>query len=140
MQKDYVRYFSPGTFVSETTEKLIDVWDVDKAIEMAHDVVERYHAVPYAFQFVTYSRGDEDLDSHQSAKSCMYFLGGKIETLAEIEARNDPKEEILRSNMRSGGYDKIVVNDNSWRSTMPFGENDIMLDVKLGPNGKGWVK
>ena len=75
-------------------------------------------------------RGDDDLDSRESARSRLYHLGGRVETLAEVEARNDPKEEILRSNMRGNGWDKIVVNDNSWRSVQPLRSDDIVLDWK----------
>jgi hypothetical protein len=32
--------------------------------------------------------------------------------------------------MRCNGYDKLVVNDNSWRWTAPLGPKDIVLPVK----------
>ncbi len=133
VQKHFVIFYSPGTFVAETTSKPIDSWDVEKAMEMAHDVVERYGATPYGFQFSTRSRVDEDLDSKQSAKSPFYHLGGKVETLAQVEARNDPKEEILRSNMRCNGWDRIIVNDNSWRSVRPLEKTDVVLNWKPRP-------
>lgn len=126
----FVTFYSPGTFVAETTERPIDSWDVEQAKEMAHGIVERYAATPYGFQFTTRSRGDDDLDSQESARSPFYRLGGRVETLAEVEARNDPKEETLRLNMRGNGYDNIVVNDNSWRSTRPLGATDVVLDWK----------
>jgi len=63
VQKHFVTFYSPGTFVSEESSLPIDAWDVDKAKEMAHDVVERYGATPYGFRFTTRSRGDADLDS-----------------------------------------------------------------------------
>jgi hypothetical protein len=71
------------------------------------------------------------LNSKVVKRSGTYFLGGKVETIEEIEARNDPKEKILRSNMRVNGYDKVVVNDNSWRWTQPLGKNDKVLKVRL---------
>lgn len=133
MKKHFVTFYSPGTFVAETTSKPIDSWDVEKAMEMAHDVVERYGATPYGFQFSTRSRGDADLDSKQSAQSPFYHLGGKVETLAQVEARNDPKEEILRSNMRCNEWDRIIVNDNSWSSVRPLEKTDVVLDWKPRP-------
>lgn len=136
MEKHFVTFYSPGTFLAETTEKPIDSWDVDAAQKMAHDIVERYGATPYAFRFSTRGRGPNDLDSRELKKSCLYHLGGKVETLAEVEARNDPKEEILRSNMRSNRYDKVVTNDNSWRSTQPLGADDVVLDWKPRPAKK----
>lgn len=97
---------------------------------MAHGIVERHGATPYGFQFSTRGRGPKDLDSKEITRSPFYHLGGKVETLAQVEARNDPKEEILCSNMRCNGWDKIVVNDNSWRSTRPLGATDVILDWK----------
>ena len=131
MERHFVTFYSPGTFVSEATERPIDSWDVEKAVVMAGEIVERYGARPYGFRFSTRVRRDQDLDSRETDKSGLYFLGGRVETLAEVEARNDPKEEILRANMRGNGYDRIVVNDNSWRSTMPLGPKDVVLDVRL---------
>ena len=130
VEKHFVTFYSPGTFVAEETTKPIASWDIAMATKMARDVVERYNATPYGFQFSTRSRGDDDLDSKETATSPFYHLGGKIETLAEVEARNDPKEEILRSNMRGSGIDQIVVNDNSWRSVKPLGKDDVLLDFK----------
>jgi hypothetical protein len=130
MEKHFVTFYSPGTFVHVTTEKPIDAWDVEAAQAMAHDISERYGATPFGFQFSTRTRGPDDLDSQVSARSAHYYLGGKIETLAEVEARNDPKESILRSNMSGNGYDKIVVNTNSWKVTVPFRDGDVLLDWK----------
>lgn len=128
MQRHFVTFYSSGTFVAEETTKPIKTWDVEAAMKMAHGITERYGATPFGFQFSTRTRGDDDLDSKETATSPFYHLGGKVETLAEVEARNDPKEEVLRSNMRSNGYDKIIVNDNSWRSVQPLGKDDIVLD------------
>lgn len=128
MKKHFVTFYSPGTLVSETTTKPIDSWDTDRAMEMAHEIKERHGATPYGFQFSTRERDDGDLDSHETARSQTYYLGGRIETLAEVEARNDPEEKILRSNMRGNGCDRIVVNENSWRMTRPFHADDVVLD------------
>lgn len=128
MQKHFVTFYSPGTLVAETSERPIEAWDTDTAMAMADEITERYGATPYGFRFSTRGRGDDDLDSKEIASSGLYYLGGKIETLAEVEARNDPKERILRSNMRGNGYDKVIINDNSWRWTQPLNEGDTVLD------------
>ena len=39
-------------------------------------------------------------------------------------------QRILVANMEGNGWDKIVINDNSWRSTRPLGKDDVMLDWK----------
>lgn len=131
MKKHFVTFYSPGTLVAEESTKPIDSWDVDKAVEMARGVKERYGALPYGFQFSTRERGPEDLDSKETERSPTYYLGGKVETIEEIEARNLPSEDTLRFNMRGNGWDKIVVNTNSWKWTQPLRQGDTVLDVKL---------
>ena len=66
-----------------------------------------------------------------------YYLGGKIETLEEIKARNDPAERTLLSNMEINCYPRVIVNTNSWRWTQPLKDDDVVLDIVIGPNGKG---
>ena len=128
MEKHFVTFFSPGTFVAEQTECPIEAWDVEAAKELARKIKERYNAVPYGFRFSTRSRGIDDLDSKVAAQSAMYFLGGKVETLAEVKARATEKDRILVSNMEGNGYDRIITNDNSWRWTGPLGKDDVVLE------------
>lgn len=130
MEKHFVTFYSPGTFVAEETTKPIDAWDVEAAVKMARRITERYNAIPYGFRFTTRGRNDDELDSKVTAKSGMYYIGGKVETVDEIEARNDPEERILLSNMRCNGWDRGVVNTNSWRWTQPLMENDTVLDAE----------
>lgn len=128
MERHFVTFYSPGTFVAENTQRPIDSWDVEAAVSMARSIKERHGSTPYGFQFTTRSRGKDDLDSKVSHTSPMYYLGGRVETLADVEARNDPADRILISNMRSNGYDRIVVNENSWRWTQPLRDEDVVLD------------
>ena len=100
MEKHFVTFYSPGTFVSEESTREIESWDIVTAQEMARSITERHSAIPYGFQFSTRARGSDDLDSHVSERSPMYYINCKVETLAEIEQRNDPKDKILISNMR----------------------------------------
>ncbi len=100
---------------------------------MAGDIRAWNGARPYGFFFRTRSRGPDDLDSKETARSGVYYLGGTVATLAEVEARNDPTEETLRANMRGNGWDRIVTNTNSWKWTQPLGDGDTVLDVKLPP-------
>jgi hypothetical protein len=127
IEKHFVTFLSPGTFMAEDTTKLVDSWDVPTAQAMAETVTERYNAVPYAFYFTTRTRGPDDLDSKVTATSPTYFIHCKVETLEEVEARNDPKESILRSNMRGNGYDRIVVTTRGWKWTQPLRDGDIVL-------------
>lgn len=125
MRKHYVRFHSPGTLCSEESEKQIHDWDVEAAVEMARTIRERNSARPYGFRFIT----REDISV--VATSPMYYLGGRVETLDEIEARNDPSESILRQNMKINGWDSVVFNDNSWRHVSPLEKDDVVLPVSL---------
>lgn len=124
----FVTFCSPGTIVPETNEMPIGSWDIEEAKAMACTITQRHNATPFGFFFTTRSRDDADLDSRQTAKSNFYYLGGRVETREEVEARNDPIESILRDNMRRNGYDKIIVNTNSWRFTSFLRDTDVILD------------
>ena len=129
--KHCVTFLSPGTFVSEETTKEIVSWDVDLALEMVPNIKERYGATPYGFFFTTRERDEDDFDSHQTKKSNLYYLGGTISTLEEVRNRADPDDRILISNMENNGYDKIIVNTNSWKWTQPLRKGDIVLQYEI---------
>lgn len=124
-KKHFVTFYSPGTFVSEVTDKEIDSWSVRKAMKMAQDIKERYGATPYAFQFFTV-KGKEQTDY-----SPKYFLGGKVENLQDVEARATKADEILLSNMRANGYELIITNTNSWKITTSLEAEDVVLQWPL---------
>ena len=56
MKAHFVTFYSPGTFVAETTTKPIPSWDVDLAVAMASDIRERHGALAYGFRFSTRAR------------------------------------------------------------------------------------
>ena len=127
-EKHFVIFFSPGTFVAEQTRQPIKSWSVPTAIKMSRDIKERHCATPYGFCFTTRARNDNELDSKEVKRSCMYYLGGEVMTLEQVEKRNDPKDRILISNMRGNGYEKIIINTNSWKWTQPLEEGDVVLE------------
>lgn len=133
ISKHFVEFFSPGTFTAETSLREVSAWNVDEALKIVASITERHGATPYGFRFITRERGPDDLDSKIAKKSGTYFLGGKIETLADLEARNDPREEILRGNMRCNGRDRIVTNTNSWKWTQELDDGDVVLDYTPPP-------
>lgn len=127
--KHFVTFFSPGTFVAETSTKEVESWDVDAARKMAEGIEERYGAVPYGFQFTTRSRGPDDLDSKVSARSPMYYLPHcKVQSLEYLEARNRPDERILVRNMKSNGWDRVVTTAKGWKWTQPLEPHDVVLE------------
>ncbi len=127
MKQHFVTFYSPGTFVAEQTTKPIDTWDVEGAKCIADDIVERYGATPYAFQFSTRERRDTELDSHTVSQSPWYYLGGKVLTLEEVRAQS-PDEKILISNMESNGWKRVIKNTNSWSWVQPLEDDDVVLD------------
>ena len=130
MKKHFVTFYSPGTFVSETTEKPIDSWDIEKAKKMVNGIKERYGATPYGFRFSTRERKDDELDSKVVKTGGMYYLGGKVETLAQVKKRATKDDSILISNMEGNGWNKIITNTNSWNITQPLEKGDVVLDWK----------
>ena len=129
MRRHFVTFYSPGTLVAEETTMPIAEWDITPAIVMAREIVERHGARPYGFCFTTRSRTEEELDSRETARSPMYYLGGQVFTREEIEARNDPGEAVLRCNMRASRIERVVVNENSYRVTLPLHPGDQVLEV-----------
>ncbi len=124
----FVHFLSPGTFTSEETRKSIDCWSPEQAAIMANSIRERHGAKPYGFQFSTRSRDGSELDSHETARSGMYFLGGTILTLDEVRNRKDPADRILIANMEANRWDRVIETNKSWKITLPFRNEDTLLD------------
>lgn len=130
MKQHYVEFLSPGTFVHETTRREVAKWDVEAAVEMARGIRERHAATPFGFRFITRERGPNDLDASETARGPMHYLGGEVLTVEDVEARNDPADKILISNMRGNGWERIIVNTNSWKVTQPLMDDDVVLDFE----------
>lgn len=139
MRKHQVTFYSPGTLFSESSTHDIDSWDTAKAVELSETVLARYNAKPYGFVFSTIIVADDVPDgeggflkvsSKEVESSGIHFLGGRLETYDDVVARNDEKESILRSNMRSNEMWVIIINDNSFRSTLPFNEGDCVVNAR----------
>jgi hypothetical protein len=56
----------------------------------------------------------------------MHYLGGKVETLEEIINRNDPKDRILISNLKSAQVNNVWVSTVGWKWTTALREGDIV--------------
>lgn len=131
MLAHFVEFMSPGTFVSEKTTKPIDSWSVDKALQMAADVIERHGARPFGFRFITRERGETDLDSKVTKFSGIYYLGGTVRTIEDVERDALPDENILLANMRGNRWHRIITNSNSWKWTGVLNDEDTVLDFTM---------
>ena len=127
MKQNFVEFYSPGTFVAETTTKPIDEWDIDKALEMAEAITERYGAKPYGFRFILRSRKDDELDSKITMKSGMHYINCEVLTIDQIKSKNDPKDRILIQNMECNGWDRIVTTKTGWKWTQPLEKDDVVI-------------
>ena len=127
MIKHFVTFFSPGTFVAETTTQEIEAWDIAEATKRSRLIKERHGATPYGFQFTTRRRGEKDFDSKEVNRSGMYYLGGETLTIKNLEKEDAQKNRTLISNMRCNGWKKVVRNDNSWRWVQPLNAGDTVL-------------
>jgi len=130
MHKHFVTFYSPGTFVTESTTKGIASWDPEAARKMAEEISERYEAKPYGFRFTTRTRGDDDLDSKVTATSPMYYFGCRVRTVEQVEARNDPKERILLANMKHNEWKRIVEPIEGWKWSQHLESEDIVMGDK----------
>lgn len=92
-ERHYVRFFSPGTFVKEESQKAIESWDVPLAVRMSQSITERHGATPFGFEFTTQLEGDPISDRRggvlevvpkQLASSGVYFLGGEVKKFCDI--------------------------------------------------------
>ncbi len=129
LTQHFVTFFSPGTFTAEQTTKPIPSWDVDLAVAMSSDIQERHAARPYGFQFITRGREDHELDSRVIASSGMFYIGGKVETVDEVRARNREDERILLANMEGNGWDRIWRSTQGWQWTQPLRREDTVIDA-----------
>ena len=130
MKKHFVTFFSPGTFVAEGTTRPIANWDVPTAVKMSKGLKERCGATPYAFRFTTRERKADELDSTVVKTSGLHYLGGKVETLAQIKKRADPSESVLVSNMEMNGWNRVVTTTIGYKWTQPLRKGDVVLTAK----------
>jgi len=129
MKQHFVTFLSPGTIVSESSIKPIDSWDVFAATKMAKGIKERHGAMPYGFYFTTKERNEGELDSHESKRSGIYYLGGEVVTLEELKSKNGKGNQILIENMQGNGWDRVIFNNNSWNFCGVFRDKDVLIEA-----------
>lgn len=140
-KEHFVKFYSPGTFCAEVSERPIKSWDVQQACEISKEITERHAAKPYAFVFVTYLVADDVDDGHggkmkvqpkEVKSSGYYFLGGKVSSFADVVVRNKSDEYILRTNMECNDIKAVVENCNSYKWTQPFDVDDVVVNPDTG--------
>lgn len=119
-----VTFYSPGTFLLETSTLEIQEWDVDQALRLSFNVIERHGARPFSFRFNT------EEDGKPVVSSPLYYIGGRVRTLADVEADNLPNEEVLRWNMKNNGIARVIETNTSYKHTSELKDDDIVLDER----------
>lgn len=115
MTKHYVTAYLPGIMVSEEITKEVKNWH---DITDAKDWASKNNA--YAFRFTTRYRGDNDLDSREIDKSGLYYLGGTVKNIAQVD-----KNTVLYENMKCNGWDHVI--HTRLGNACPFLEGDQVL-------------
>ena len=100
-------------------------------------LTERYGSKPFGFYFATNivsepiddgEGGTLDVSSNEVARSGIYYINGKLYTYDDVVERNDPKEDILRSNMSCNSYGIIVETKNSYKHAAEFNKDDFVVN------------
>lgn len=141
--KRYVTFYSPGTLFSETSEIEIPTGASLKAIvAKAKTVKERHGATPYGFSLKVVEegvikRGKETYrkEPKELSQSGMHFLTGRVMTIKDIP--DDDEHRILLNNMKGNGWNAVVENTNSYRSTLPFEKDDVVVDWEGNVTARG---
>jgi hypothetical protein len=136
---DLVDFYSPGTIVSECSQRPCKYGDIAGALEFARGVKERHGATPYGFRFLR--RRDEvviDSDGNRAVKatkeidlSGIHFITGTVRFYDDVP--DDQEHRICRGNMLGNDMPFVVENKNSYTSTLPtlpFGEKDVVVSLR----------
>lgn len=104
----------PGLIVSETADLAIpeDV-DPESVNDVAALVTKEYQDRPFGFRRYYYLKGKQTFID----KGWNYF-GGLVRTAKEVLAGTDPREGILRSNVKSNKLKAVVTTRH--KQTMEF--------------------
>jgi hypothetical protein len=139
-ERNFVVFMSPGTFVDEISERPIGGWSVAVALELAAQITERHGAKPCGFRFETRlvaapvddGRGGKlEVRPRTIKTSGMYFIDGRVFTLAEIEAHPEyGPDSILAGNMRGNGWMRVVETRNGYRHMAIVRDGDRVVDSK----------
>ena len=129
IKKNFVTFYSPGSFVSETEDREIETWDVEQACDMARTIKARYNAIPYAFQFYTKGRSDAELDSSVIDRSGLYYINCNKLSKEQI-ADEYGTSSILYRNMENNRWEYIARTIIGWKGHYPIENDDVVLDFR----------
>ena len=121
MLKHYVQYFSPGSFVSETSDKEIPSRSLDHVLPMKKN--------SYSYGFLFFDREEtkingEVLKGKKKNYSSTHYIGGRKMNATEVKAEVKNNATLL-SNMKINEWKYVV--KTKFGQFMPFEKGDIMI-------------
>jgi hypothetical protein len=126
----FVRFY----FANAITADITDVPTMPAAgITVARLLAAQYSRAPYAFEFVTRSRGPDEMDSKETYLSPTYYLGGEAYTFEQIAARDDPNDRILLENMSCNKWNRVILTPKG--QIRPLNDDDVVLATQEISNG-----
>jgi len=128
-QKHFCDFYSLGTICAEISTREMESWDIESAKNIAKTIVERHGATPYGFIFYTKSRSFSGLDSSVVASSPFYYLGGKIQSVADLIADGVSENAVLIQNMKINDWEYVITTTGGWGWSQPLRDGDVVLDM-----------
>jgi hypothetical protein len=133
-KQDFVVFYSPGTFVDESSEQPVESWDIKTACKLARKVSERHGSKPYGFRFETRIVADPVSDGAggtlevrpKTVKSSgLHYIDGTLRTLDEVQVAEP--ESALAFNMRVNNFPIVCDTANSWKHTGIYDEKALIV-------------
>ncbi|KQW72338.1 hypothetical protein [Ensifer sp. Root127] len=124
MSTKHIRFLFDASFKS--TEYVVETssWDVEAAAGIAHRLTLERGVQPYAFWFESREPGH----GPEPKISGTYYLGGKLQTLDELRAENDPSAVIMIHHLEARGIERVVTTNCPCLASFPFRDGDHILE------------
>ena len=115
----YVRFLYPGTFFSESSTKAVDSDDVGDLYPLPSRA--------FGFRFEKRWEGEDPTGRPMTGDfekvGPFHYIDGEIFTIDELP--EDSSYDILRSNMRGNGYERVIKCRTG--NFQPFDEGDVQV-------------
>lgn len=130
-----VTYYSPGSFVSETSSARFKNFNLASFVKRAKSISERHGSKPYGF---TVEEKEEpvsmpvvegfkvEVEPNTLSSSGTYYITGNLIFYDDI--KNNKEKAILASNLYNNSLGIGIENCNSWKFTGDFERNDFIVD------------
>lgn len=119
--KHYVKFFLPGSFMSDTSVKPTETRDPDKI-----EWLDRAYCARF-FSRTEIEIDGETLVGERRDVSNRFFLGGTVKMIHDV--RTESPGSILLQNMESNGWDRVI---ECAQGTTNMWDDDVVLPTNSG--------